>query len=214
LHAKRHEDVVVRICNIELPLEWRARIPEHSSALETPGYFRSGMLVRLARRLYGEFLNEDALSPLAIEGLTLEMLAVACRQPSRTRKLQAPTWLKHVKDLLHERCTENLSLETIAQAANVHAAHLCRTFRRHYHCTLGDYVRELRIERARRYLADTDTPLCEIALAVGYSDQSHFATAFKRHSGVTPSHFRQRCNGALTARNKQIRGKTESIVAV
>jgi len=98
----------------------------------------SGTLVRLARRLYGEFLNEDALSPLAIEGLTLEMLAAPCRRQGRAMKSQAPIWLKHVKDLLHERCTENLSIETIAQAADVHAAHLCRTFRRHHHCTLGD----------------------------------------------------------------------------
>ena len=74
----------MRIFNIELPLEWhtarcRARLP----LFRAPGYFRSGMLVRLARRLYGEFSHQDASSPLAIEGLTLEMLAAACRRPRR-----------------------------------------------------------------------------------------------------------------------------------
>ena len=42
-----------------------------------------------------------------------------------------------------------------------------------------------------RILAQSDTPLAEIALAVGYSDQSHFATAFKRQTGFTPSQFRK-----------------------
>ena len=138
-----------RSLNIELPLEWHTRVAEHASALQTPGYFRSGMLVRLARRLYGEFSNEDALSPLAIEGLTLEMLAAACRQPRRTMKLQPPIWLKHVKDLLHERCTENIPLETMAAGGGRSPGpSLPYLSRRHYHCTLGDYVRELRIEQA------------------------------------------------------------------
>jgi AraC family transcriptional regulator len=193
LHAERHDDVVVRIFNIELPLDWQNRISEHATALRTPGEFRSGTPARLARRLYREFLNEDAMSPLAIEGLTLEMLAAACRHQGRATKSQAPLWLRHVKDLLHDRCMENLSLDTIAQAVDVHPAHLCRTFRRHNQCTLGDYVRNLRIDRARRYLAESNTPLCEIALIVGYSDQSHFATAFKRQTGVTPSQFRKTC---------------------
>jgi AraC-like DNA-binding protein len=74
---------------------------------------------------------------------------------------------------------------------NVHPTHLCRAFRRHYRCTLADYVRQQRIERARQYLAEADTPLTEIALRVGYSDQSHFATAFKRLTGFTPSQFRK-----------------------
>jgi AraC family transcriptional regulator len=193
VHSERHDDVVVRIFNIEFSGDWHARIPEYPAALQTPGFFRSGTLVRLARRLYGEFLNEDALSPLAIEGLTLEILAAVCRQHGRATKSQVPPWLEHVKDLLHDLHREDLSLETIAQAVDVHPAHLCRTFRRHYHCTIGDYVRDIRIEQARRSLAESETPLCEIALAVGYSDQSHFATAFKRQTGVTPSQFRKAC---------------------
>ena len=74
---------------------------------------------------------------------------------------------------------------------NVHPTHLCRAFRRHYRCTPGDYIRQLRIERARQYLAGSDTPLAEIALRVGYSDQGHFAAAFKRLTGFTPSQFRK-----------------------
>jgi AraC family transcriptional regulator len=190
-HAERHEDVVVRIFNIEFPTGWHDRIPERSTALHSPGHFRSGMPVRLARRLYGEFLNEDALSPLAIEGLTLEMLAAACRQQGQGEGSRAPAWLGRVKDLLRDQFVESLPLETIAREVGVHPAHLCRVFRRHCCCTIGDYVRNLRIEQAGRFLADSNTPLSEIALAVGYSDQSHFSTAFKRRLGVTPAQFRK-----------------------
>jgi AraC family transcriptional regulator len=204
-HEEHHDDVAVRIFNFEFPAEWHDRLPQRPAALHFPRCFHSGELFRLARRLYGEFQDEDDLAPLAIEGLTLEILAATCRQRGHAKESRAPLWLRRVKDLMHDQYTENLSLETIAHAVNVHPAHLCRAFRQHYRCTLGDYMRDLRIERARQYLANSNTPLSEIALAVGYSDQSHFATAFKRQTGITPSHFRKMLQNANRTQNAKQR---------
>jgi AraC family transcriptional regulator len=204
-HEECHDDVTVRIFNIEYPAEWHDRLPRRPAALHSPRCFHSGGIVRLARRLYGEFLNDDDLAPLAIEGLTLEIVAATCRQRSHAGESRAPFWLRRVRDLLHDQYTEDLTLETIAHAAGVHPAHLCRAFRQHFRRTLGDYMRDLRIERARQYLANTDTPLSEIALAVGYSDQSHFATAFKRQTGITPSHFRKMLRDANRTQNAKQR---------
>jgi AraC family transcriptional regulator len=91
---------------------------------------------------------------------------------------------------LHERLQENVGLGDIAEIVGVHPAHLARTFRRCYGCTVGDYVRSLRLERARQELRVSDRPLAEIALALGYADQSHFATSFKQQTGMTPGTFR------------------------
>ena len=191
VHDERHDDALVRIFSIELPTTWRARLPEQAVPLRAPGCFRSGPLLRLALRLYAESQKDDPVVPLAIEGLMLELLAEVCRQRRHPAESRAPRWLKQVRDLLNEQYSEELSLEGIARLVNVHPTHLCRVFRQHYHCTPGDFVRWLRIERARRYLVESDTPLAEIALRVGYSDQSHFATAFKRLTGFTPSQFRK-----------------------
>jgi len=191
LHAEHHDDVLVRIFSIEVPPAWTDRLPGQVVALRTPGCFRSGTLVRLASRLYEESHNDDSVAPLAIEGLMLELLAEMCRQGRTPAESRIPRWLRQVRGLLNEQCTANLSLESIANSVNVHPTHLCRAFRQYYHCTPGDYVRQLRIERARHYLAGSDTPLAEIALQVGYSDQSHFTTAFKRLTGFTPSQFRK-----------------------
>jgi AraC family transcriptional regulator len=191
LHAERHDDVLVRIFSVELSPAWRDRLPEHAAALRTPGCFRSGAFVRVALRLYEEFQTNDPVTPLAIEGLMLELLAETCRECGRSDDSRAPRWLSQVRDLLKEQCTASLSLVQIASSVNVHPTHLCRAFRQHYKCTPGDFVRQLRIERARHYLAESDTPLAEIALRVGYSDQSHFTTAFKRLTGLTPSQFRK-----------------------
>jgi AraC family transcriptional regulator len=93
--------------------------------------------------------------------------------------------------MLQDQFAENLSLQEIACAVGVHPAHLARSFRQHFHCTVGDYLRNLRIEQSRHVLATSDTPLSEIALDMGYSDQSHFTTAFKRHTGISPGQYRK-----------------------
>jgi len=188
VHSESHEDVVVRIFSIEPAAHWLAQVRERASLLHQPFACQSGPMVQLAARLYGEFRDQDDVSAIALEGLLLELLAASCRQPTDTK---SPRWLRQVRDLLHDRFTGPTSLMAIAQTVGVHPAHLARSFRQHYHSTVGDYIRDLRIERARHYLTTSDTPLSVIALELGYSDQSHFATAFKRHTGLTPTQFRK-----------------------
>ncbi len=100
-------------------------------------------------------------------------------------------WLLQARDLLHDRFSEDLSLSEVAAAVGVHPVHLARVFRKEYGCTLGDYIRKLRVEFACRKLANSETPLAQIALLSGYSDQSHFSNAFRRQMGMTPGEFRR-----------------------
>src|SRR5262249_4267028 len=96
-----------------------------------------------------------------------------------------------VRELLQDRFAENLTHDAIAAAAGIHPVHLARVFRRHYGCTLGEYVRKLRVDFAARQLIATNERLAGIALAAGFSGQSHFTRAFKRQTGMTPASFRR-----------------------
>ena len=53
----------------------------------------------------------------------------------------------------------------------------------------------MRISRAKRLLAGTDTPVIDVAAAVGLEDQSYFARLFKKGTGMTPSAFRKKMQG-------------------
>ena len=139
-------------------------------------------------RLYREFRLMDAVSPLAIEGLVLEILAELVRLTASSR---LPPWLLRARELIHDRFQENLGLADIAAAVGVHPVYLASTFRRHFRRTIGDYQRQLRVEFACKQLATGLTPLAEIALAAGFADQSHFARVFKRHLGMTPGTYRK-----------------------
>ncbi len=188
--SETHYDVVVRIFSIEPSERLLTHLGDHARALDGPQELRGGPVLRLAARLYGEFRSDDPLAPLALEGIALELLACILRQATGQAS-RTPRWLAGARDLLHERVSENLSLSAIAAVIGVHPAHLARTFRRHYGCTVGDYLRSLRTERARQELKNSDRPLAELALALGYADQSHFVNSFQRQTGMTPGAFRK-----------------------
>jgi AraC family transcriptional regulator len=167
------------------------RFPDLAAILRGRPDCESGPPVRLALKLYSEFRQMDVVSPLAMEGLALELIAESCRIPLQSERNGPPGWLQRVKEQLHDRFAENLSLHELAAPAGIHPTHLARAFRRHFRCTPGEYVRRLRVDYASQELARSETPLSEIALAAGFSDQSHFTAVFKRSLGLTPAAYRK-----------------------
>jgi AraC family transcriptional regulator len=175
---------------VEVDARWLSYAREHHASLDCPVEFSEGVPIRAVTQLYNEFRHLDTVSPLAVQGLAFELLAETSRRSAGERFLCAPLWLEQVTAQLRERFQENLSLEELAQSADVHAVHLARVFRKHNHCTVGEYVRRLRVEYASRRLSTSDAPLAEIAAAAGFADQSHFSRLFKRQTGISPSQFR------------------------
>ncbi len=190
MHSNRIHGKKVRCFFIEMTPPWMERTNGHWKFLRRVGQFDNGSMPWLAMRLYREFQHEDDLAPLAIEGLTLELLAGAARQSAHVSDNGGVSWLKKATDFLHERFREPLALVDVAKFAGVHPVSLARAFRRTHHCTVGEYVRKLRIEFACQKLSGSDEPLVEIAFSAGFSEQSHLCRTFKRLTGLTPSEYR------------------------
>jgi AraC family transcriptional regulator len=191
VHSSRWHGEGARCFHVEVAPSLLDRARQYSPDLDHPVHFPVGTPHLLATRLYEEFRQSDEVSPLVIEGLTLELLAECSRQASRTRDRQPPRWLLAVSDLVRAKFREHLTLGAIAESVGVHPAHLARVFHRFHGCTLGGHVRKLRVEFACHCLTTSDIPLADLALATGFSDQSHFSNAFKRHTGITPAAFRR-----------------------
>ena len=168
-----------------------SRLGQHASVLSSPGEVQGIASTWLANRLHREFIAEDDIAPLAMEGVLLEILAESARAIGQVDGARAPKWLKRVREMLEDGYLSSPSLTELAGVGGVHQVHLSREFRKHYHCTIGEFIRKRRVEHACRLLAQTDTSLSEIALTCGFSDQSHFSAMFKTHVGLTPAKFRE-----------------------
>lgn len=164
----------------------------------TPGKSRSQSLHRLHRSaslmssLYREFKSPDKYSRLMLQSLTAELLVSIHRQKETScpNDCRAP-WLEQVRELLHDEFSESLQLGCIAAQVGVHPAHLTKAFRKRFWQSIGEYVRELRIARARHLLESSDMSIGAIAVATGFVDQSHFTRTFKQCLGRTPNSYRE-----------------------
>lgn len=180
-----------RCFDIQPDASWLGRIRQNSSVLDYPLALQDGFIARLVLRLYKEFRHLDELSALVIEGLTLEILSETARRSIKSSSKPPPCWLVKARELLHEQFYESFSLSQIAETVGVHETHLSREFRRYYGSTLGEYVRERRIEFACHRLLRSNDSLSEIAHAAGFFDQSHFGKIFKQITGASPAAHRK-----------------------
>lgn len=85
-----------------------------------------------------------------------------------------------------------LSLETIAEQLHISPSHLSRTFKKVRGESLTEYINNCRIEKAKEYLTATDTLTYEIAELVGYNDPAYFSSIFKKHTGMSPTEYREK----------------------
>ena len=190
-HEDSFHDHDGRVFVMEISSKWVERLQEDSLTLNSTVEFRGGPLPQLAARLNREFHKTDSASSLSIEGLALEIMAEASRQSSSMLEHLFPLWLRQAREMLIEHFSENLTLEQIATQVGVHPVHLASVFRQKYGCTVGEFVRRLRIEHACSAIIKGDLPLATIALEAGFADQSHFSKTFKIYTGMTPTTYKK-----------------------
>jgi AraC family transcriptional regulator len=99
--------------------------------------------------------------------------------------------LRRALEYMHDHCGRELNLNEIAGAAYLSPFHFARLFKQIIGQTPHAYLAALRIERARRLLAETDLPIGEVGAQVGYENQSHFTKIFRVATGLTPLAFRR-----------------------
>lgn len=188
-HADRFAGERGHLLNLELTVPTLERWREHAPVANDSVEWAGGELTWLAARLYSEFRHRDVASSLAMEGLVLEILAGASRN-SLPRSDSEPRWLRQIEQRLRDQFLTPPSVDEMARDVDVHPVHLARVFRHRRRCTIGEYVRRLRVEAACRQLCDSETALSAIALDAGFADQSHFSRTFKSITGMTPGQYR------------------------
>lgn len=189
-HTVNFEALGARIFSFRVDHSAAERIRNYTDILESPSAFSGGEAGWLAVRLYRESLATDAVMPLVIESLAFEIIAAVSRRDQTARDRDFPKWLTRAQEYLHAHFTENISFSLLAETLDTNPVYLSREFRRRFNCTMGEYVHRLRIEEACREISESDASLIEIALSIGFYDQSYFTNVFKRVTGETPSRYR------------------------
>jgi len=182
-HANRFHDRPVRLLRVEASDSPLLEIRGATTACDREP------LRHLCRRMLHELHVPDDVTPLALHGLVLELVAGLARAAVAS-SAREPSWLARVDEFLRESFDAPLSLAAVAAHAGVHPVHLARTYRRHRRQSIGDRISDLRLEHACRWLANSFDSIADIAHRCGFADQSHLARLMRRRLGMTPSQYR------------------------
>jgi AraC-like DNA-binding protein len=131
--------------------------------------------------------------------LTLHLLVLLCRWYAEQQALSTATppvhplrtAIKAVMELVSTRYGKKITLGDMADAAHMQRNYFCRTFHDATGMTPMEYVRQYRMEIARKLLQETESSITEIAHEVGYYDTAHFCRTFSRYAGLPPSSLRR-----------------------
>jgi len=99
--------------------------------------------------------------------------------------------LRRIKELVHAKMEDDLSLDEMAQAVGLSTAHFARMFRKSTGQTPHRFVLRQRLERAKAMLRAPDARVLDVAVACGFKTQQHFAQVFRDVWGVSPTEYRQ-----------------------
>jgi AraC family transcriptional regulator len=102
-----------------------------------------------------------------------------------------PLWAVDLKSLLHDQWDSNFSLEDLANILGVHPVTISKHFRSIFSCTLGEYMRKMKVSKAVALLHSNSYSLTDITYRCGFSDQSHFIRTFKYHTGFLPKQYQK-----------------------
>jgi AraC family transcriptional regulator len=102
------------------------------------------------------------------------------------------TWqIKRVMDYIEDHLAEDISMSTLAEQVNLSPYHFSRTFRQSFAMPPHRYHINLRIEHAKRMLANMTLSVTEIGQRLGFCESSAFTATFRRFTGRTPTDFRR-----------------------
>jgi AraC family transcriptional regulator len=99
--------------------------------------------------------------------------------------------LRRIRELVHARMEDDLTLDEMAQSVGLSTAHFARMFRKSTGETPHQFVLRQRLERAKAMLRAPDARVLDVALACGFKTQQHFAQVFRDIWGVSPTEYRQ-----------------------
>jgi len=99
--------------------------------------------------------------------------------------------LRRIKELVHAKMEDDLSLDEMAQSVGLSTAHFARMFRKSTGETPHQFVLRQRLARAKAMLRAPDARVLDVAVACGFKTQQHFAQVFRDAWGVSPTEYRQ-----------------------
>lgn len=186
-HYNIKPDLFTRGFHLEVTESWFQKFQISKDSIEGSFNLKNPALKLLMYKIFRETKLNDPSFELSVHELLLKIFSELSDRVENSDK--KPGWVRKIDEILHENFTEKLNLTDLSKTIDIHPVHLSRDFQKHFHCSLGAYIRKLKINKSLPLL-NTYPSLAEVALECGFADQSHFIRSFKENTGITPLQYK------------------------
>lgn len=154
----------------------------------------------LMQQIFSSMKTEHIGYELVVTGFLYSFLGLVMKHnlwhqagalPQREQQRKRITQLKQTFKLIDSSYQQPLTLNDLAQAANLTPNYFCRFFQKITHRSPIDYLNRYRIEMASIQLMETTKSITDIAFSCGFNDLSYFIKLFHRYKGMAPLKYRQ-----------------------
>lgn len=187
LHLNQNTLFPSRNINIEIEENFLKELEINEAVIE-----KSVQNVALTKflilKIFKETQTADSFSNDTIR-ILFSQLSQANNYSERYEK--SPFWVKSLHELLNDCWNQNPNLQDLAQVLNLNPITISKHFPKYFGCTLGEYMRRIKINNSLPLIQSRENNLTEIALECGFSDQSHFIRTFKTQTGFLPKQFQK-----------------------
>lgn len=120
----------------------------------------------------------------------LSELSAQCNASS-AKALSKEQFIADICDYISWHCQENLTISQLADYFGYNKKYLTTLFKQRTGTSLKQYSMQIKMERAKSALSETNQTISQIAYGLGFSDTHNFSNAFKKHTELSPSEYRQ-----------------------
>jgi AraC family transcriptional regulator len=162
--------------------------------LENPRLlFSDPRVLALADLIAAECENAEPLHDLYGDGLAVSLLidVMQLRRPVARKRSKLAAWqLRRAVDYIEENCLRSIRLEELAMLTNLSQSHFSHAFKASTGIPPHQWQTKARLDRAKQLIAN-HTPLTDVAVETGFSDQAHFTRVFRKNVGTTPANWKK-----------------------
>jgi AraC family transcriptional regulator len=211
-------DISFRLRSLAFPMvEWEDVLDDATDGSFTveglrlnKGSFRAPAIQSALRKLWALCDEEGAPSRMLARAAGCEILAELCRlsgAPFAPAKGGLAPWAQRRSlELIQAKLSEDISLDELATEARLSPFHFARMFKQSLGVPPRVYLTRLRVEKACELLEQTDLPVTQIALEVGYSSNQVLARVFLKHMRLSPSDYRRAVRDPVRQASVQMPG--------
>ena len=100
-------------------------------------------------------------------------------------------YVDQIQSIILSDYASDMALNSLAERVNLSVTYMCNLFKKETGISIGQYIKNVRMEKAKELLRNTNLRLNDIYPQVGYASLAYFCIAFKEAFGLTPTQFRQ-----------------------